>query len=145
MNIEELKATLSGSTTEEKTEILSHFCDIFESYNNSIENFNDIVIVLLHFGIKEESLDMKEEIFSTVLSAATYKNIEGTNFDILADNLERLPEECLHSALTILSFTFKKEYLPYLTKYLAHKNSSIRAGAINAINEIEGYWSKRQN
>ncbi|MEK4976666.1 hypothetical protein [Bacillus sp. FSL K6-6540] len=145
MNIEELKATLSGSTTEEKTEILSHFCDIFESYNNSIENFNDIVTVLLHFGIKEESLDMKEEVFSTVLSAATYKNIEGTNFDILADNLERLPEECLHSALTILSFTFKKEYLPYLSKYLEHKNSSIRAGAINAINEIEGYWSKRKN
>ncbi|MBY0163811.1 hypothetical protein V4V36_31780 [Paenibacillus lautus] len=145
MNIEELKATLSGSNTEEKTEILSHLCDIFESYNNSIDNFNDIVTVLLHFGIKEESLDMKEEIFSTVLSAATYKNIEGINFDILADNLERLPEECLHSALTILSFTFKKEYLPYLTKYLAHKNSSIRADAINAINEIEGYWSKRQN
>ncbi|MCM3260621.1 hypothetical protein M3664_22780 [Paenibacillus lautus] len=145
MNIEELKATLSGSTTEEKTEILSHFCDIFESYNNSIENFNDIVTVLLHFGIKEESLDMKEEIFSTVLSAATYKNVEWINFDILADNLERLPEECLHSALTILSFTFKKEYLPYLSKYLAHKNSSIRAGAINAINEIEGYWSKRKN
>lgn len=145
MNIEELKATLSGSNTEEKTGILSHLCDIFESYNNSIDNFNDIVTVLLHFGIKEESLDMKEEIFSTVLSAATYKNIEGINFDILADNLERLPEECLHSALTILSFTFKKEYLPYLTKYLAHKNSYIRADAINAINEIEGYWSKRQN
>ncbi|WP_194541107.1 hypothetical protein [Paenibacillus sp. JZ16] len=102
MDIEELKATLSGSNTEEKTEILSHLCDIFESYNHSIDNFIDIVTVLLHFGIKEENLDMKEEIFNTVLSAATYKNIEGINFDILADNLERLPEECLHSEATYI-------------------------------------------
>lgn len=57
-----------------------HLCDIFESYNHSIDNFIDFVTVLLHFGIKEENLDMEEEIFNTVLSAATYKNIEGINF-----------------------------------------------------------------
>ncbi|KFN10555.1 hypothetical protein [Paenibacillus macerans] len=144
MNIEELEAILSGKDNEEKIEILSHLCDIFESYNTAIDNFEDIILTLLNFGIKEDNLELKEEIFNTLLTAATYKNIDGINFDFLADNLENLPDECLHSALTTLSFTFKKKYLSYLTKYLNHKNGSIRADAINAINEIEGYWAKRQ-
>ncbi|WP_152392606.1 hypothetical protein [Paenibacillus guangzhouensis] len=145
MVIEELKTILSSSDTDEKTEILSHLCDIFESYNNSIDNFNGLVTTLLDFGIKEENLEMKEEIFNTILTAATYKNISGVDFDILADNLDSLPEECLHSALTTLSFTYRKNYLSYLTKYVDYENRSVRADAINAINEIEGYWSKKQN
>lgn len=62
-----------------------------------------------------------------ILTAATYKNIEEINFDILAHNLDSLPEEFLHSALTTLGFTFKKDYLFYLTKYLDHENGRIRA------------------
>lgn len=80
-----------------------------------------------------------------ILTAATYKNIEEINFDILAHNLDSLPEEFLHSALTKLGFTFKKDYLFYPTKYLDHENGRIRADVINAINEIEGYWAKTKN
>ncbi|MFP4979374.1 hypothetical protein ACE6ED_28585 [Paenibacillus sp. CN-4] len=144
MTVEELRETLSGSEIDEKVEILSHLCDVFESYNNSIENFKELVIALLDFGFKEENLEIKEEIFNVILTAATYKNIDEINFNILAHNLDSLPEECLHSALTILGFTFKKDYLFYLTKYLDHENGSIRADAVNAINEIEGYWAKNQ-
>lgn len=144
MKVEELRAILSGSEIDEKVEVLSHLCDVFESYNNSIENFKELVIALLDFGFKEEKLEIKEEIFNVILTAATYKNIDEINFDILAYNLDSLPEECLHSALTTVGFTFKKDYLVYLTKYLDHENGSIRADAINAINEIEGYWSKKQ-
>jgi len=144
MKVEEIRAILSGSDVEEKTEVLSHLCDVFESYNNSIDNFKEIIIALLDFGFKEDNLEIKEEIFNAILTAATYKNIDEINFDILAYNLDTLPEECFHSALTILGFTFKKDYLFYLTKYLDHENGSIRADAINAINEIEGYWAKKQ-
>lgn len=144
MKVEEIRAILSGSDVEEKTEVLSHLCDVFESYNNLIDNFKEIIIALLDFGFKEDNLEIKEEIFNTILTAATYKNIDEINFDILAYNLDTLPEECFHSALTILGFTFKKDYLFYLTKYLDHENGSIRADAINAINEIEGYWAKKQ-
>ncbi|MGG4552395.1 hypothetical protein [Paenibacillus humicus] len=144
MKVEEIRAILSGSDVEEKTEVLSHLCDVFESYNNSIDNFKEIIIALLDFGFKEDNLVIKEEIFNAILTAATYKNIDEINFDILAYNLDTLPEECFHSALTILGFTFKKDYLFYLTKYLDHENGSIRADAINAINEIEGYWAKKQ-
>ncbi|GGG03603.1 hypothetical protein [Paenibacillus aceti] len=144
MKVEELRAILSGSDVEEKTEVLSHLCDVFESYNNSIDNCKEIIIALLDFGFKEDNLEIKEEIFNAILTAATYKNIDEINFDILAYNLDTLPEECFHSALTILGFTFKKDYLSYLTKYLDHENGSIRADAINAINEIEGYWAKKQ-
>lgn len=144
LKLEELTAVLSGSDVEEKIEVLSHLCDVFESYNKSIDNFKDIIIELIHFGFKEVDLEIKEEIFNTILTAATYKNIDEINFDILAYNLDSLSEECLHSALTVLGFTYKKEYLIYLTKYLDHKNGSIRADAINAINEIEGYWAKKQ-
>lgn len=117
---------------------------MFESYKNSIDNFKEIIIALLDFGFKEDNLEIKEEIFNTILTAATYKNIDNINFDILAYNLDILPEECFYSAVTILGFTFKKDYLVYLTKYLDYKNGSIRADAINAINEIEGYWAKKQ-
>lgn len=144
MKVEEIRAILSGSDVEEKTEVLSHLCDVFESYNNSIDNFKEIIIALLDFGFKEDNLVIKEEIFNAILTAATYKNIDEINFDILVYNLDTLPEECFHSALTILGFTFKKDYLFYLTKYLDHENGSIRADAINAINEIEGYWAKKQ-
>lgn len=144
MKVEEIRAILSGSDVEEKIEVLSHLCDVFESYNNSIDNFKEIIIALLDFGFKEENLEIKEEIFNAILTAATYKNIDEINFDILAYNLDTLPEECFHSALTILGFTFKKDYLFHLTKYLDHENESIRADAINAINEIEGYWTKKQ-
>lgn len=143
MKIEELREVLSGSDIDEKTEILSHLCDVFESYNNSIDNFKELIITLLDFGIKEENLEIKEEIFDAILTAATYKNIDEINFDILANNLDSLPEECLHSALTTLGFTFKKDYVFYLTKYLDHENGGIRADAINAINEIEAYWEKK--
>ncbi len=144
MKVEEIRATLSGSDVEEKTEVLSHLSDVFESYNNSIDNFKEIIVALLDFGLKEDNLEIKEEIFNSILTAATYKKIDEINFDILAYNLDTLPEECFHSALTILGFTFNKDYLFYLTKYLDHENGSIRADAINAINEIEGYWAKKQ-
>ncbi|MDQ0087489.1 Mg/Co/Ni transporter MgtE [Paenibacillus anaericanus] len=144
MKIEELRAILLGSDVGEKTEILSHLCDVFESYNNSIDNFRELIIALLDYGIKEENSEIKEEIFDAILTAATYKNIDEINFDILAYNLDSLPEECLHSALTTLGFTFKKDYIFYLTKYLDHENGGIRADAMNAINEIEGYWKKKQ-
>ncbi|MGO4532658.1 hypothetical protein AB4Z30_26545 [Paenibacillus sp. 2TAF8] len=143
MKVEELRMILSGSDVEGKIEVLSHLCDVFESYNNSIDNFKEIIIALIDFGLREDNLEIKEEIFNTLLSAATYKNIDEINFDILAHNLDTLPEECFHSALTILGFTVKKDYLFYLTKYLNHENGSIRADAINAINEIEGYWAKK--
>lgn len=145
MKVEKLRTILSGSDIEEKVEVLSYLCDVFESYNNSIDDFREIIIALLDLGFKEDNLDVKEEIFNTILTAATYKNIDGINFDILAYNLDSLPEECLHSALTILGFTFKKDYLFYLTKYLDHENKSVRADAINAIKEIEGYWAENNS
>ncbi|MFS0555487.1 hypothetical protein [Brevibacillus sp. 179-C9.3 HS] len=145
MQVEELKEILSGPDHEEKIVILSHLCDIFESYNTVIDNFEELILVLLDFGINEQNPELKEEIFNTILTAATYNDIDKINFDILADNLENLSEECLHSAFTTLSFTYKKKYLSLLTRYANHENRSIRADAVNAINEIEGYWAKKSN
>lgn len=143
MNIEDLKETLSGSDHEEKIEILSHLHDIFESYNHSIDNIEGLIEWLLDFGIKEQNNEIKEEAFNTILTAATYKKIDSINFDILANQLDDLPESCLHYALTTLSFTFRKKYLPFLVKYANHENAGVRADALNAINEIKGYWAKK--
>lgn len=143
MEIDELRGILSGTDTDEKIEILSHLCDVFQSYNNSIDHFKDLISILLDFGFEEENVEIKEEIFSSILTAATYKNIEDMDFDMLAARVESLPEECLHSALTILGFTHKEKYLSCLTQYLDHENKNIRADAMNAINEIQGYWAKK--
>ena len=98
MNIEDLKQILSGSDSEEKVEVLSHLCDIFESYNTSIDNFEGMITLLLNFGIKEQNHELKEEIFNTILAAATYKDVDRINFDILEESLDSLPEECIHPA-----------------------------------------------
>lgn len=143
MEIDELRGILTGTDTDEKIEILSHLCDVFQSYNNSIGHFKELIALLLDLGLKEQNVVIKEEIFNSILIAATYKSIDDMDFDILAAHVESLPEECLHPALTMLGFTHNKKYLSCLTKYLDHENKNIRADAITAFNEIQGYWVKQ--
>ncbi|TCS96870.1 hypothetical protein [Hazenella coriacea] len=140
MKLNKIKEVLMGTDHEVKVEILSHLSDVFESYNESIEDFEEIVMFLLEYGLNETEIEMKEEIFNTLLDAATNQDIGKINFDVLEKSLDDLPIECLHSAITILSFTYNREYLPTLLKYTEHGNKQIRSDALYAVNEIETYW-----
>lgn len=65
LKTEELRATLSEADIQEKIDVLSHLRDVFESYCNSIGHFKEMINVLLDFGLKEDNLEIREEIFNT--------------------------------------------------------------------------------
>ncbi|KAB2328748.1 hypothetical protein F7731_24285 [Cytobacillus depressus] len=137
MELSELEQILKGNNLESKIETISHLSDVFESYNKDIANFDDLVVLLLKFAIEEQNNEVKEELFDTLLDAATYKNTEKINWDILEQHINELPSECIPTAISILGLSHNKKYAHTLSTFSKHENKSIKSAALIALSEFE--------
>lgn len=139
MLLEEVINTLENSNIEKVLELLSYLNDVFESYNKNIENFKEIVTILINYGINQSDSGIKDKVFDTLSRAAAFKDIDDIDLNLIENNLDNLPVKCLVSAISILGFSHKEKYLPILRKYCNHNDKYVISEASTAISEIEDY------
>lgn len=142
LEINSLKKCFNSGTITEKIHTLSHLSDVFDSYKKNINNFEGIMNLLIICSITEDNMEVKREIFDTLVRASVFQDVHSINFDKLEDNLDELPIECLGRCIDIFSFTHKIKYIPSIERYIKHDDKYVRESAEMAINEIIGYHKR---
>lgn len=137
MDVREIEQVLKGKDEQEKIETVSHLSDVFESYNTNIENFEELIEVLLAYALAEQNLEVKEELFDALSKAVTYQNVERINWDSLERHLPQLPLSCLITGINILGMTYDQKYLPTIKMYTEHENGAVKGEAYIALKEME--------
>ncbi|WP_221568003.1 hypothetical protein [Alkalihalobacillus sp. TS-13] len=137
MDVRGIEKILKGKDEQEKIDTVSHLSDVFESYNKNIENFDELMDVLLYYALAEQNLEVKEELFDALSKAVTYQNIERINWDSLERHLPQLPLPCLTTAINILGMTHDQKYLPTIKTYTKHENGAVKGEAYIALKEME--------
>lgn len=138
MNTAHLKATLTNGSKTEKLNVLDYMKDQFDSFDKNIESFEELIEILLSFAQTEPDIEVKIEIFESLLKAAVFQNITSIDFRQLSEYIHDVPEECLSRVIDILSFTYEISYLPIIKSYLHHPNPYVRKSAECAVKEILG-------
>ncbi|WP_261129901.1 hypothetical protein [Bacillus sp. Marseille-Q3570] len=137
MDVREIEQILKGKDEQEKIETVSHLSDVFESYNKNIENFEELIEVLLNYALEEQNLEVKEEMFDALANAVTYQNTEDINWDSLERHLSQLSLPCLITAINILGLTHDQKYLPTIKTYTEHENGAVKGEAYLALKEMQ--------
>lgn len=138
MSFDEIKDMLLGENKREKIELLSHLEDIFESYCENIEHYDDIINLLINCGLHDNDMETKASIYDTLSKAALYRDVSKFDFDLIENSLGGLPIDILTSVISILGYSKNKKYLPKLISYFNHEDAIVSREAKDAANEIEG-------
>ena len=132
-----IEATLSYGSETEKIELLSHLCDVFESYNKNIKGFDEIVQMLVNLTVKPDDR-ISDDIIDTILTAQINQDISNINFDIVDEHLETAPTHILPRFIEILSYTYNRKYIPSIVRFKDHKDAYIKQAVEDAIIELGG-------
>lgn len=135
--VTELEETLRGLDRDAKIELVSHLGDIFESYNKNI-GIDELVNLLMTYGVKEKDEAVQKEIFNSLLKAAIFQDIRNINLSMIILNIDRLPVDCIKVAIEVLGYSHNRNYVPILEKYATCEDEGIRVNAKIALTEIKG-------
>lgn len=135
MNTPQIEYKLRNGSKDEKINLLSHLSDVFES-KVTIENFDELLNLIVYNAIYETEEEIKEEFFDTLLIAATYRNINRINLDLVEENLLSLPVQCLCLGIEVLSASHNKKYSSIIHQLVGHQDNKIANIAEIALIEI---------
>ena len=136
LNIIEIESTMLNGSFNEKVELLSQLCDVFESYNKNIENFNDIMAMLIGLAIESKDENIATEILETICKGGINQNISDIDFDRIEENLDNVSNKLLSRYIDILSYTDNKKYLPSILRFKNHNNEYVKQAVEDAIVEL---------
>ena len=134
--LEELRIVLDSDEVEKQTEFLCHLTDVFESYNKNIQDFDEIVKVLIEYAIEKRNGKIVEEVLEVICDAQTYQNIDNIDFSAFAKNLDMVSGNILFKYIEILSYTYDSRYIPDILKFKDHADLLIRSGVKDALVEL---------
>jgi hypothetical protein len=137
MNALTLRKILYSCDVDGKINILSHLCDVFESYTAKIDNFQEIMNELIVYAISENKIELQEEILHTLSIAAANRDISKIDFALLVKNLNNFSINCLPEAIDVIGFTHNENYVKVLKPFLNHHDNRVVYSAHIAISEIE--------
>ena len=134
--IKELKIVLESGTKDEKIELLSYLNDVFESYNKNIDDFSEIMDMLIKYAFKEKDGEVAIEILNTITFAETYQDVKEINFDTFAENITGVSGDTLMRYIDILSYTYNPKYIPYILNFRDSSDENIRNSVEEALVEL---------
>ena len=134
--LEELKIVLENGREEEQMELLSHLQDVFESYKEDIQNFEEIMDTLIKYAIKKKEGEVTEEILYTITTAETYQNVDMIDFSAFAENINKVSDNVLLKYIEILSYTYDLRYIPYILKFRNSRDEIIGDAVEEALLEL---------
>ena len=137
MNIIEVGYKLKNGRKDERINLLSHLSDVFEA-KVSIENLDELINLLIKSAVDETENEVKEELFDTLLIAATYRNISSINLDLIEEHLLSLPIQCLALGIEVLAASHNKKYSSVIQQLKNHHDTKIASIAEIAFIEIGG-------
>jgi len=138
MDIDEIKKILIEGNNNEKIDILSYLCDVFESYNKSIKGFEELLEFLISFTLETQDDDVKDEALEAICKAAVYQDIDKVDFDDFEKNIAEVPMKFLSRYIDILSYTHNRKYLDTILQFRKHENKYVKNAVEEAIIEIGG-------
>lgn len=136
MDINEVKKILLKGTVDDKIDILSYLCDIFEAYNKNINHFEELIEFLIHLAIETQDENEKEEILETICKAAIYQDIDKVNFDVLEQDIQKVSVKFLPRYIDILSYTHNIKYAKSILQFKDHKDKYVQIAVREAIQEM---------
>ena len=134
----EIKEILLKGTLNEKINTLSYLCDIFESYNKNIDQFEELLDFLIHLVIETQDENVKEETLETICKAAIYQNIDGIDFDALEQDIQKVSVKFLPRYIDILSYTHNKKYVKTILQFKDFPDKYVQIAVKEAILEMGG-------
>ena len=136
MDINGVKKILLKGTVDDKIDILSYLCDIFEAYNKNINHFEELIEFLIHLAIETQDENEKEEILETICKAAIYQDIDKVNFDVLEQDIQKVSVKFLPRYIDILSYTHNRKYAKSILRFKDHKDKYVQIAVREAIQEM---------
>ena len=136
MNKYEFEAIMEKSSFNEKIELIIHLGDVFESYNKEIEDFDDIIQILIDYLVASNDEQVIDEIIEAICKAQIYQNTNNVNFDKIEANLIIVEEKFLPRYIDILSYTHNKKYLPSILRFRDSNNIHVKQAIADALVEF---------
>jgi len=132
-----LKTALKEGIREQQEEAITHFEFLFDKHYKKIEEFDEIVEILILYAIENKSGgEIVEEVLDLICRAQGHQGIQNINFDAFAENLHLVSGNVLFKYIEILSYTYNPKYIPDILKYRSHKDPLIRQGVEDALIEL---------
>lgn len=132
MDIDEIKTVLLEGEYDEKIEMLSYLCDVFESYNQNVDGLEETLDFLIKLVLESEDGTLKDEILEAICKAVIYKNIDNVDFDPMEQELAGTSISYIPRFIDILSFTHNKKYIDTILQFAEHANEDVRIAVKNA-------------
>lgn len=141
MDIEEIKERLMEGTLVEKLEAMSYLDSCFDSYDQNIPQFKEIVEFLIHFALEVQDDEIREEIIKLIYDASIKDDFVKVNFDELEQGLIKIPIEQLHRCIDILGYSHNKKYIKTIFQYRNHEDKYVRLSVGFALSELGYQWT----
>ena len=146
MENDEIISILSSerSSDKDKLELLSHLCDIFESYSEEYGGLGVLVQALVDFAANETDPTLKEEYINTIQSAASSRDVSKIEFEKLIDEFASFDHRMKLDVIDILGFSHNSKYLEFLRDQESSDNTAISSTATMALQEITTFFAKKK-
>lgn len=111
MDIEEIKEMLTKGTLSDKLEAMDYLAILFDSYNQDIPQFKEVVEYLIHFAMEVQDDEIRKEIIKLIYDASIKDDFVKVNFDELEQGLTKIPIEQFHRYIHILGYSHNKKHI----------------------------------
>ena len=142
MKKEEIIKLLNSEGTEDKLNVLSHLCDVFESTSTLFADMNDVIQLLVNQVVEETNIRLKEEYINTIQFAANNRDISEIDFDRLISIFDVQPSGIQLNIIDILGFSHNTKYLDFLKGLALSEKMGISSTAAMAVEEMEAFIGK---
>jgi hypothetical protein len=134
--VKELEMVLESGTRDKKIELLSYLNDIFESYNKNIDDFSEMINILIKHIDKEKDEEIAEEILNTIIFAETYQDVKDIDFSPLSENLDKVSGNILARCIDALSYTDNQHFIPCILRFRESNDETVRNSVEEALVEL---------
>lgn len=136
----EIEEILKIQDPKEKTRRIEDIEDSLRD-NRSLEteDIGEAASILLKFASREQNNHVKESLFSLLLTAVSWHEIDKyIDWDFVIAQIPHLAGYTLLYALEIPGWSREKKYIPFLEEYLNYPDVRVQIAALDAIAQL--WW-----
>lgn len=145
MEIDGVRMAFNSDDVAEKMELLSHLCDIFESYSEEYGNLNEIIQLLVDFSVSETDSSLKEEYINTLQSAAGNKDISSIELEKIIDAFDSLDHRLKLDVIDVVGFSHNSKYVDFLKDQASSDDAAISSTASMSLEEMTAFLAQNDS